>query len=57
VITVTLDTPAAPRIARSLALLIEEINATPPRMPGDTRPITYQLAPHPRIYNDQLPEV
>jgi len=44
-ITVTLDPPAAPRIARSLALLLEEINTTPPRMPGDTRPITYQLAP------------
>ncbi len=49
VITVTLDPPAAPRITRALALLIEEINATPPRMPGDTRPITYQLAAHPRI--------
>ncbi len=43
-ITVTLDPPAAPRIARALALLLDEINATPPRMPGDTRPITYQLA-------------
>ena len=49
VITVTLDPPAAPRIARALGLLIEEINAAPPRMPGDTRPITYQLATHPRI--------
>ena len=49
VITVTLDPPAAPRITRALGLLIEEINATPPRMPGDTRPITYQLAAHPRI--------
>jgi hypothetical protein len=49
VITVTLDPPAAPRITRALALLIEEINAAPPRMPGDTRPITYQLAAHPRI--------
>src|SRR6266487_4551110 len=43
-ITVTLDPPAAPRIARALALLLDEINATPSRMPGDTRPITYQLA-------------
>ncbi len=43
-ITVTLDTPAAPRIARALALLIGQINATPPGMPRDTRPITYQLA-------------
>jgi transposase len=49
VITVTLDPPAAPRITRALSLLIEEINAAPPRMPGDTRPITYQLAAHPRI--------
>src|SRR5271166_3698806 len=48
-ITVTLDPPAAPRTARALGLLIEEINATPPRMPGDTRPITYQLTAHPRI--------
>src|SRR6266704_1588678 len=47
-ITVTLDPPAAPRIARALGLLIEQINTAPPRMPGDTRPITYQLAtPHP----------
>ena len=59
VITVTLDPPAAPRVARALALLIEEINATPPRMPGDTRPITYQLAAHPDLttIKDRLPEV
>ena len=48
-ITVTLDPPAAPRIARALALLLQEISTTPPRMPGDTRPITYQLAAPPRI--------
>ena len=48
-ITVTLQQPAEPRVARALALLIEQINATPPVMPGDTRPITYQLAAHPRI--------
>jgi hypothetical protein len=46
-ITVTLDPPAAPRIARALGLLTEEINAAPPRMPGDRRPITYQLAAQP----------
>jgi hypothetical protein len=44
-ITVTLDPPAAPRIARALAMLLDEINASPPRMPGDPRPISYQLAP------------
>ena len=38
-------TPAARRAPRrpSLALLINEINHTPPTMPGDQRPITYQL--------------
>jgi hypothetical protein len=49
VITVTLDTPAPPRLARALALLLDEINATPPRMPGDSRPITYQLAERPPV--------
>ena len=48
-ITVTLDQPGTPRIARALSLLIEEINATPPAMPGDSRPITYHLAPRPGI--------
>ena len=44
-ITVHLEQPRAPRIARALALLIEEINATPPAMPGNNRPITYHLTP------------
>ena len=44
-ITVELHRPGAPRVARALALLIDEINHTPPAMPGDTRPITYQI-PH-----------
>jgi hypothetical protein len=44
-ITVTLQQPGAPRITRALALLIDEINNDPPAMPGDPRPITYQLAP------------
>jgi hypothetical protein len=44
-ITVTLDQPGSARIARTLALLIQEINATPPAMPGDSRPITYHLTP------------
>src|SRR6266700_2650802 len=42
-ITVQLDSPGAPCVARALALLINEINATPPSIPGDTRPVTYQL--------------
>ena len=48
-ITVTLEPPGSPRIARALSLLIEEINATPPAMPGDSRPITYHLATRPGI--------
>ena len=48
-ITVRLEQPGAPRIAGALTLLIDEINATPPAMPGDTRPITYQLTPRPGI--------
>jgi Transposase protein len=43
-ITVTLDPPDSTRTARALACLIQELNATPPRMPGDPRPITYRLA-------------
>ena len=45
-VTVALQQPAAPRVARALELLLDEINADPPAMPGDTRPITYQITPH-----------
>jgi len=48
-ITVHLDRPRAPRIARALAMLIDEINYTPPVMPGDPRPVTYRLAPRPGL--------
>ncbi|HNV11683.1 MAG TPA: helix-turn-helix domain-containing protein [Propionibacteriaceae bacterium] len=44
-ITVTLDRPDTPRIARALELLTHELNNTPPRLPGDPRPITYHLKP------------
>ena len=44
-ITVRLDQPPSPRVARALELLLDEINTTPPSLPGDTRPITYHLAP------------
>jgi hypothetical protein len=44
-IAVTLQTPGQPRTARALALLIDEINHTPPVIPGDNRPITYRIAP------------
>ena len=41
-ITVTLDQPSQPKIARALACLLAEINTRPPVIPGDLRPITYQ---------------
>ncbi|MDQ6724712.1 MAG: transposase [Actinomycetota bacterium] len=44
-ITVILDRPDTPRIARSLTLLIDELNTTPAHIPGDRRPITYQVSP------------
>jgi hypothetical protein len=40
---VELDRPATPRLTRALRLLLNEINTSPPRMPGDPRPITYTL--------------
>ena len=43
-ITITLDRPDSPRVARALQLLTEELNATPPVMPTDPRPLTYHLA-------------
>jgi len=43
-ITVTLDRPDSPRLARALALLTDELNNTPARLPGDPRPLTYRLA-------------
>ena len=48
-VTVTLQQPAEPRVARALALLINQVNTTPPRIPGDTRPITYRLTANPAI--------
>jgi len=44
-ITVTLDRPDSPRVARALHLLTDELNATPARLPGDRRPITYHVTP------------
>jgi hypothetical protein len=43
-ITVTLDRPDSPRVARALELLTEELNATPATLPGDRRPLTYHVA-------------
>ena len=45
-ITVELEPTRSPRINHALALLTDEISHTPPVMPGDQRPITYQLTAH-----------
>ena len=42
-ITVALDPPTTPKITRALRLLLAELNATPPRIPGDNRPLTYTI--------------
>lgn len=44
-LTVTLDRPDTPRIARALTLLTDELGATPAHIPGDRRPITYHVSP------------
>jgi hypothetical protein len=42
-IHVELDPPNTRRLTRALTLLLQEINTTPPRIPGDPRPITYTI--------------
>jgi len=42
-ITVALDTPTTPKITQALRLLLNELNTTPPHIPGDQRPITYKI--------------
>ena len=42
-ITVTLDRPDTPRVARALEQLTQELNTQPAHLPGDRRPLTYQL--------------
>jgi transposase len=42
-ITVTLNRPDSPRVAHALKLLTQELNAEPARLPGDRRPLTYQI--------------
>ena len=43
-ISITLDRPDSPRVARALDLLTNELNNTPARLPGDPRPLTYRVA-------------
>lgn len=43
-VTVILDRHDSPKIARALETLTDELNATPAHIPGDPRPLTYQVA-------------
>jgi hypothetical protein len=43
-ITVTLDRPDSPRITQALKQLTNELNTQPSHIPGDRRPLTYQIA-------------
>ena len=42
-ITVTLDRPDSPRVARALQHLTEELTTSKASLPGDRRPLTYRL--------------
>lgn len=44
-ITVELDPPNTPRLRPALRLLLDEINHTGARIPGDPRPLAYTLKP------------
>ena len=50
-ITVRLEEPDTPRVARALRLLLDEINQAPPSLPADPRPITYQLGARTPAFN------
>ncbi len=43
-VTIILDRPDTPKIARALQNLTDELNTTPAHIPGDKRPLTYQIA-------------
>ncbi len=53
-ITVTLDRPDSPRIARSLQHLTDELNNLTAHLPGDPRPLTYKIS-GPRLSTDTQP--
>jgi transposase len=44
-IHIELDRPNTPRLAATLAMLLDEINQNPPHIPGDPRPLNYTLKP------------
>jgi hypothetical protein len=43
-ITVTLERPDSPRVARALELLVEELSSVPVHLLGDRRPLSYKVA-------------
>jgi hypothetical protein len=46
-VTVTLDRPGEPRVARALGFLLDELSTEPASIPGDPRPVTFRLAASP----------
>ncbi|MEV8183411.1 putative transposase [Specibacter sp. NPDC078692] len=52
-ISITLERPDSPRIAHALDLLTDELNHLQARLPGDHRPITYQITGHPNSTKTQ----
>jgi len=42
-VTVTIDRPNQPRVARAVALLADELNENPAHMLGDQRPVIYRI--------------
>ena len=54
-INVELHRPDSPRTTRALTLLLEEINNTPPHLPGDPRPITYTLTDPYQLQHQRRP--
>ncbi|MDQ6949174.1 MAG: hypothetical protein M3256_23675 [Actinomycetota bacterium] len=46
-VAVAIREPDAPRIAHALGLLVDQLNANPPLLAGDNRPITYRIDPKP----------
>jgi len=42
-VTVTIDRPNQPRVARAVALLADELNENPAHMLGDPRPVIYRV--------------
>ena len=55
-VTVTLQQPAEPRVARALALLIDQVNAVPPGCPATPGP-SPTSSPRARRFNTRRPRL